>query len=59
MVVHCNYGLRGAESDGDESFVRDFCQERRLSLVPSLDPTGQTTTPRIASKWRATRGMTS
>jgi len=32
-VVHCNYGLRGAESDGDESFVRTFCQERHLSLV--------------------------
>ncbi|MCX5724575.1 MAG: tRNA lysidine(34) synthetase TilS, partial [Nitrospirae bacterium] len=32
-VVHCNYGLRGAESDGDESFVRDFCQARDLSFV--------------------------
>ncbi len=32
-VIHCNYGLRGAESDGDESFVREFCQERQLPLV--------------------------
>ena len=32
-VVHCNYGLRGAESDGDESFVSTFCRERQLPLV--------------------------
>ncbi len=32
-VVHCNYGLRGAESDGDESFVHTFCRERQLPLV--------------------------
>mgnify|MGYP001582768649 CR=1 FL=1 len=32
-AVHCNYGLRGAESDGDESFVSTFCRERHLSLV--------------------------
>jgi len=32
-VVHCNYGLRGAESNGDESFVRTFCLERHLPLV--------------------------
>ena len=32
-VVHCNYGLRGAESDGDESFVSLFCRERQLPLV--------------------------
>ena len=32
-VVHCNYGLRGSESDGDESFVSEFCRERRLPLV--------------------------
>jgi tRNA(Ile)-lysidine synthase len=29
-VVHCNYGLRGAESDGDASFVTALC--RRLNL---------------------------
>lgn len=32
-VVHCNYGLRGTESDGDESFVDEFCQARHLPLV--------------------------
>ena len=32
-AVHCNYGLRGAESDGDESFVSAFCRERQLTLV--------------------------
>ena len=32
-AVHCNYGLRGAESDGDESFVSEYCRERQLSLV--------------------------
>ena len=32
-VVHCNYGLRGAESDGDEAFVRAFCQELNLPLT--------------------------
>jgi tRNA(Ile)-lysidine synthase len=25
-AVHCNYGLRGAESEGDQKFVEAFCQ---------------------------------
>jgi tRNA(Ile)-lysidine synthase len=32
-VVHCNYGLRGTESEDDESFVDTFCRERQLPLV--------------------------
>ena len=32
-VAHCNYGLRGVESEDDESFVKAFCLERQLPLV--------------------------
>jgi tRNA(Ile)-lysidine synthase len=32
-AVHCNYGFRGAESDGDELFVKTFCLDRHLPLV--------------------------
>ena len=32
-AVHCNYGLRGAESDGDEAFVATFCQERNIPFI--------------------------
>ena len=32
-AVHFNYGLRGEESDGDESFVHTWCDERRVPLM--------------------------
>ncbi len=31
-VAHCNFHLRGKESDGDEDFVRQWCESRRLQL---------------------------
>lgn len=31
-VAHCNFGLRGDESDGDEAFVRDWCSRKGLPL---------------------------
>lgn len=31
-AVHCNYGLRGAESDEDQKFVETFCQGLGVSL---------------------------
>ncbi len=44
-VVHCNYGLRGRESQRDETFVRDLCQRlgipchvRRLSIAAAARP---------------------
>ena len=32
-VVHFNYGLRGEESDGDESLVQTWCAERSISII--------------------------
>ena len=29
-VAHCNFGLRGSESDGDEAFVRAWCDRHAL-----------------------------
>ena len=31
-VAHCNYQLRGAESDADEELVRSWCEEREISF---------------------------
>ncbi len=32
VAAHVNYGLRGAESDGDEAFVRELCAELGVRL---------------------------
>lgn len=31
-VAHCNFGLRGTESDGDEKFVSDYCDQHNLAF---------------------------
>ena len=31
-VAHCNFGLRGSESDGDELFVSNYCDKHNLAF---------------------------
>ncbi|WP_423128141.1 tRNA lysidine(34) synthetase TilS [Gaoshiqia sp. Z1-71] len=32
VVAHCNFRLRGTESDGEEVFIRDYCGEQGIEL---------------------------
>lgn len=39
-VCHLNHMLRGADSDGDESFVRQFCEERAIPFYAFREDVG-------------------
>ena len=40
-VAHCNFGLRGSESDGDEEFVRDWCAGHGIRCYTRRFPTSE------------------
>lgn len=38
IIAHCNFNLRGSESDGDEQFVRQFCESKNIEyFIQSFD----------------------
>lgn len=41
-ACHVNYGLRSAESDGDEAFVRDLCAQLQIPLSVHSAKNGET-----------------
>jgi len=41
ILAHCNFGLRGEESDGDESFIRQWAQKLGVEIVVSPFDTHQ------------------
>ncbi|WP_236696365.1 tRNA lysidine(34) synthetase TilS [Rhodopirellula islandica] len=56
IVAHCNHGLRGKESDADEAFVRELCQQLQLPCVThSVRQPNETAASRPASDERTLR----
>lgn len=57
LAVHCNFMLRGAESDRDEQFVRDFCNQLGVGLVVEHFKTEQYATEKKISVEMAAREL--
>lgn len=53
-AAHCNFHLRGEESDRDEQFVRRLCQEQHVTLhVTHFDTTGYAARHRLSIEMAA------
>lgn len=57
VVAHCNFHLRGAESDRDEQFVRNLCANRNIPLYVNHFSTEQVARERGVSIEMAARDL--
>ncbi len=53
-AIHVNHGLRGSESDGDEAFVRTFCETHAIPLTVRSGPI-ESKQPSLQAAARAVR----
>jgi len=56
-VAHCNFGLRGIESDGDEQFVSAYCDQHNLAFHHNHFNTGEFATQQGISIEMAARNL--
>lgn len=56
-VAHCNFRLRGAESDGDEAFVRQWCEVKGIECFVKRFDTRSFATERGVSLEMAAREL--
>jgi tRNA(Ile)-lysidine synthase len=53
-VAHCNFGLRGPESDGDEALVKQICTENNITFYTNkFDTTKYATENKLSTQMAA------
>ncbi len=56
-VAHCNFGLRGEASDGDEQFVKNYCEKRAVGFYAIRFNTAEVAESRGISTQMAAREL--
>lgn len=57
VIAHCNFGLRGKESDGDEEFVRSLAEKQDVLFFSTRFDTGEVAYVRKISTQMAARDL--